>query len=62
MRETTYSTQVYTLFGGGYVPEQHAERAHWNLVSPDVDRVVKSLKVSMFDEVMKSLRSALSLG
>jgi hypothetical protein len=63
MRETTnvHSTQILTLFGGGYVPEQRADEMHWNLAAPDVDEVASSLTASMFGEVMKSLRSALSL-
>ena len=63
MRQATnvHSTQVLTLFGGGYVPEQHANEMHWNLAAPDVDEVTSSLTTSTFGEVMKSLRSALSL-
>ena len=55
------SQQIHTVFGGEYVAEQHADRMHWNLSSSDVSEVVESLTASMFDEVMKSLRSALSL-
>jgi hypothetical protein len=58
---TTHSTQVFTIFGGGYVSEQRADEVLWNLGRPDVHQVVNSLTVSMVDEVMKSLRSALSL-
>ena len=63
MRETAnvHSTQVLTLFGGGYVPEQRADEMLWNLAAPDVDEVISSLTASMFGEVMKSLRSALCL-
>jgi hypothetical protein len=59
MRQTTQSTQVFTPFGG-YISEQRTD-ASWNGAPADVDHVVNSLTVSMFDEVMKSLRSALSL-
>ena len=55
------SLQILTVFGGEYVAEQHANKAYWNLSASDVDEVVGSLTTSMFDEVMKSLRSALSL-
>jgi hypothetical protein len=58
---TTQSTQVISLFGGSYVQEQHSDGACWNLAHPDVGQVVSSLRASMLDEVMKSLRSALSL-
>jgi len=62
MRQTTHSTQVFTIFGGGYVAEQRADGLSWNFAPPtDVKRVVNSLTVSMWDEVMKSLRSGLSL-
>jgi hypothetical protein len=58
---TTHSTQVVTPFGSGYVPEQRADETRWNLGPSDVDGVVASLRVSMFSELMKSLRSSLSL-
>jgi hypothetical protein len=54
-------TQLQTIFGGGYVPEHHADKTLWNLSSSDVDEVIQSLTVSMFDEVLKALRAALSL-
>jgi len=57
MFQTTHTTQVFTLFGGGYVPEQRADELG-NLGPKDV---VASLTAAMFDEIMKSLRSALSL-
>jgi hypothetical protein len=57
---TTHITQISTLFGSGYVPEQHADRMHWNLVERDTDKVV-SLTASMFAEVLASLRAALKL-
>ena len=62
MRLTTQSSnQLQTVFGGGYVLEQHGDKTLWNLSSSDVDEVIESLTLSMFGEVMKSLRSALSL-
>jgi hypothetical protein len=62
MRLTTQSSnQLQTVFGGGYVLEQHSDATHRYLPPSDVGEVLESLTVSMFDEVMKSLRSALSL-
>ena len=58
---TQSSNQLQTVFGGGYVLEQHSDKTLWNLSPSDVDEVVESLTVSMFDEMMKSLRAALSL-
>jgi hypothetical protein len=63
---TTHGTQVLTPFGSGYIPEQRADETLWNLGHGDadnnVDEVVASLRVSMFSELMKSLRSSLFLG
>ena len=61
MHQTTHTTQVFTMFGGGYVSEQCADEAHWNLAPPDADQVVASLTIAMFQDIMTSLRSALSL-
>ena len=59
---TQSSTQIQTVFGSGYVLEQHADNAFWSPAQPDqVGGVVASLTASMFDEILKSLRSALSL-
>jgi hypothetical protein len=55
------SQQIITVLGGEYVAERHGDAALWNLASRDVDEVIKSLTASMFGEVMKSLRGALSL-
>jgi hypothetical protein len=55
------SNQILGLFGEGYVREQHSDRADWNLAQPDVDEVIHSLASSMFGEMVKSLKSALSL-
>jgi hypothetical protein len=58
---TKSSDQLQTIFGGDYVPEQHSDETPWILPPSDVDEVIRSLTVSMFDEMMKSLRAALSL-
>jgi hypothetical protein len=58
---TTSTTQVISPFGSGYVPMQHGEPTRWNLAQPDLDDTVESLKASFFSEVLKSLRSSLSL-
>jgi hypothetical protein len=55
------ATQLHDIFGGSYVPEQRADATHWNLPRAEVDTVIESLTASMFDEIMKSLRTALSL-
>jgi hypothetical protein len=55
------SVQLQTVFGGGYVLEQHSDAAHRYLPPSVVGEGFESLTASMFDEVMKSLRSALSL-
>ena len=58
----TYSTtQIVTPFGSGYVPMQHGEPTRWNLEPADLDDMVEALRASLFSEVLKSLRSALSL-
>jgi hypothetical protein len=62
MRLTTESSnQLQSIFGGGYVLEQHRDERLWNLSSSDVDEKIESPTVSMFDGVMKSLRPALWL-
>ena len=60
MGQATHTTQVFSLFGGGYVHEQRADEQGCNLPL-DANQVVASLTIAMFDEVMASLRSALSL-
>ena len=62
MFPNTGTTQVFTPFGSGYVPIQHGDPAHWNLAASDLGDVVEVLRPSMFNEVLKSLRAALSLG
>ena len=49
------------IFGAGYVHEQHSETALWDFRSSLMNEVNKSLTISMFDEMLKSLRAALSL-
>jgi len=49
-------TPLQTIFGGGYVPEQHSEETHRNL-PPSEDREF----VLDFDAVLKVMRAALSL-
>ena len=61
MFSTNSTTQIITPFGSGYVPMQHGEPTHWNLAKADLDDTVESLRASLFSEVLKSLRSALSL-
>ena len=63
MHDTTqkFTPQTHTVFGDFYVREQHNEAADHHLPPADIDQVIKSLKASMFKEVMKSLRSALGL-
>jgi hypothetical protein len=58
--DPTQTTQIFTTFGG-YVPEQHQGEKDWKFALRDSDHVVASLTVSMFDEMMACLRSALSL-
>jgi hypothetical protein len=54
---TQSSSQVHTLFGGAYVSEQHGEETCRHLPPlEDDDRVVD------FAEVLKTLRTALSIG
>jgi hypothetical protein len=63
MRDTTqkFTPPTHTVFGDFYVREQHNDAADPNLSPSDVDRVIKSLKASMFEELMRSLRSALGM-
>ena len=48
------SNQIPTVFGSGYVLEQHRDDAFWRLAPSDqVGGVVASLTASMFDEILK---------
>jgi hypothetical protein len=59
---TQGSNQIPTVFGSGYVLEQHRNDGFWTPAQSDeVEGVVASLTASMFGEILKSLRSALSL-
>ena len=63
MRKTTHSaqgTQVFSMFGG-YVPEQHTDETLGNIAPSDIDDAVRSLTVSMFSEVLQSLKAVLSV-
>ena len=63
MRKTTHraqATHVFSMFGG-YVPEQHIDETLGNIAPSDIDDAVRSLTVSMFSEVLQSLRAALSI-
>ena len=61
MFPTTGTTQVLTPFGSGYVPIQHGDRAQWNLGYADVNHVSRTLRFSMFSEMLTSLRAMLSV-
>ena len=62
MHLTTHSCNpLQDLFGGGYAAEHHSGKTFWNRSTSDVDAVIASLTVSMFGEVLKSPRTALSL-
>jgi hypothetical protein len=64
MGDTTekFTPPAHTVFGDFYVQEQHNDDAATrNLPPSDVDQVIKSLKASMFEEVLKTLRSALGM-
>ena len=53
---TQSSSQLHTVFGGGYVPEQHGDDT-CRYLPPSESREF----VVDFAEVLKSLRAALSL-
>jgi len=63
MYDTTqnFNSQAQTVFGDLYVREQHNDAAGHNLPPSDIGKMIKSLNASMFQEVMKSLRSMLHL-
>ena len=60
MHQISHSTKVFSTFGG-YVSEQHTDETPGNLAPSDIGEAVASLTVSMFSEVLQSLRSALSV-
>ena len=73
MNSTTQNfTQAHTIFGCGYVPEQHCDETYCYLPPSEdreigfgairnVDKALKGLNAAMFGEVVKALRGALSL-
>jgi hypothetical protein len=56
MFETTPIHPVHDVFGAGYVPEQHCDLDHRNLPP----RQSRDLRED-FNEILKSLRSALGI-
>jgi hypothetical protein len=61
MRQDTCSTQSFSSPGRTFAARR-ADEAARHLTQSDVDDVIGCLTAAMFGEVMKSLRSALSLG
>ena len=56
MYTTQHFTQLQTIFGNGYVPEQRGDEAHRFLPPPEQRELVVD-----FSELLKALRAALSL-
>jgi len=56
---------LQTIFGSGYVLEQHTDEMHHCFPLSEsvtnVDGVTKALRGAMFGEVMKSLKAVLSI-
>lgn len=50
------SSQLHTIFGGGYVPEQRGDETHRYLPPSEKHEFAVD-----FDELIKALRAALSL-
>jgi hypothetical protein len=59
MFPTANTTQVITPFGSGYVPAAHIPTTR--MLPSDLDGVVVALRVSLFNEILRSLRSSLSV-
>jgi hypothetical protein len=55
-RNQAHFTAVTSIFGSGYVPEQHAEAGHSHLPSPEIGKPALS-----FDNLLRALRGMLSL-
>jgi len=55
-----HSIQIFSMFGSGYVPE-HTDEPAGNLTPTQIDDAVTSLTVLMFSEMMRSLKTALSV-
>jgi hypothetical protein len=53
---TQSSVQLQTIFGGGYVQEQHGDATHHHFLTPERREIVVD-----FDAIIVSLRAALSL-
>ena len=67
MRTTAY-TQIISPFGSGYVHEDRGDETRRYLPGIErgasgvnVDDAVGTMRAAMFDELLKSLRAALSL-
>jgi len=56
MYTTQNFTQLHTIFGNGYVPEQHRDETQRHLPPTEHREFVVN-----FDELLKRLRAALSL-
>jgi len=56
MHPTQNFTPMQTIFGNGYVPEQHGDQTHRNLPPSEHREFVMN-----FDALLKRLRAALSL-
>ena len=68
MHTTAFTTQVISPFGSGYVQEYHGDETHRYLARTEpgapvvnINEAVSAMTGAMFDELMKSLRGALSL-
>ena len=56
MHTSQHFTQLQSIFGSGYVPEQHADETHQYLPPLEHREFVVN-----FDDLLKRLRAALSL-
>ena len=68
MHTTAHTTQVISPFGSGYVQEHHGDETHRYFARTEpgasvvnINAAVSSMTGAVFDELMKSLRGALSL-
>ena len=68
MRATAHTTQVISPFGSGYVQEHHGDETHRYLARIElgapvvnINKAVSTMTGAIIDELMKSLRGALSL-
>ena len=51
-----FTPQIHTVFGGIYVREQHGDVADRQLPPSDISKLIRSLRVAMLSEMMKSFR------